>query len=118
MRHTIQLLVASVAIGGFSYQVNAQPPPQGGPGGGRPMNPLIRALDTDGDGEISAAEIEKAVTALKALDRNNDGKLTEDELRPPPGLGGGDPGRRGGPGGPPGEGSGGQTPSAEEIVAR
>src|SRR5439155_14643721 len=78
MRRTIQLIVVSVAIGGFSYQVNAQPPPPGGPGGGRPMNPLIRALDTDGDGEISAAEIEKAATALKALDRNNDGKLTDD----------------------------------------
>src|SRR5438128_7853319 len=96
MRHTMQLIVASVAIGGFSYPVNAQAPPRRGPGGGRPMNPLIRALDTDGDGEISAAEIEKAVTALKALDSNNDGKLADDELRGP---GGGGPGG-GGPGGP------------------
>ena len=134
MRHTIQLIVAFVAISGFSHQVNAQAPPQGGPGGGRPMNPLIRALDTDGDGEISAAELEKAATALKALDRNNDGKLTEDELRGPggggpggpggpggrggPGGGPGGPGGRGGPGGQPGEGAGDRAPSVEETVAR
>ena len=117
MRHTMQLIVALAAISGFSIQVNAQPPQQGGPGGGRPMNPLIRALDTDGDGEISAAEIEKAVTALKALDRNNDGKLADDELRGPGGPGGG-PGGRGGPSGQPGEGAGGRAPSAEETVAR
>lgn len=62
-----------------------------GPDGERPgrgrlnrgaRNPLINALDADGDGVISAAEIENAPTALKALDRNKDGKLTRDEIRP------------------------------------
>lgn len=75
----------------------AQPPdgpPRGdGPGPGGP--PLVRALDTDRDGEISAEEIAKASESLKSLDKNDDGKLTEDELRPPR------PARRG-PGGPEG----------------
>src|SRR5438132_10368058 len=75
------LTIATLA--GWCLQVAAQPP--GGPGGVRPVNPLVRALDTDGDGEISAVELQNATTALKALDRNGDGKLTEDELRPPAG---------------------------------
>jgi Ca2+-binding EF-hand superfamily protein len=58
------------------------------------MLPVMKALDADGDGEISAKEIENAAAALKTLDKNDDGKLTADELRPEfPG-----PGR--GPGGP------------------
>jgi hypothetical protein len=43
----------------------------------------MTAMDTDGDGELSAAEIQAANLSLKSLDRNGDGKLTEDELRPP-----------------------------------
>ena len=63
-------------------------PPREGPGGrerregsegpGRmfrmPPMPLMTALDKDGDGEISTAEIENAVAALKTLDKNQDGK--------------------------------------------
>src|SRR5207247_11048260 len=63
-------------------------------------------------------EIEKAATALKALDRNNDGKLTDDELRGPGGGGPGGPGGRGGPGGQPSEGAGGRAANIEENVAR
>ncbi len=44
---------------------------------------MIIALDIDKDGVISAVEIENAVAALKTLDKNTDGKLTEDEMRPP-----------------------------------
>jgi Ca2+-binding EF-hand superfamily protein len=44
--------------------------------------PIMIALDADKDGEISAKEIENAVAALKTLDKNEDGKLTEEELRP------------------------------------
>jgi hypothetical protein len=66
-----------------------QPLPQGL---GAPMHPLVRALDLDGDGEISAAEIEKASSSLKKADLNQDGKLSGDELRPPrPGGGPGQP---------------------------
>jgi Ca2+-binding EF-hand superfamily protein len=45
------------------------------------------ALDTDRNGEISAEEIANAPTSLKALDKNHDGVITEDEVRPVPGGG-------------------------------
>jgi len=61
------------------------------------MMPLFKALDANGDGVIDAKEIANAPAALKTLDKNKDGKLTSDELRPNFG-----PGRPGGPGGPPG----------------
>ena len=67
--------------------------PGRGPGFGPPPNPLVTALDTDEDGVISAKEIENAAASLKKLDKNGDGKLTADEMRP-------DFGGRG-PGGPP-----------------
>ena len=63
--------------------------------------PITIALDTDKNGEISADEIANAATALKTLDKNGDGKLTEDELRPSFGPGGG----QGGPGGGQGRGN-------------
>jgi len=70
-------------------------PGPGGPGGGRPMPPIIAALDANHDGKIDASEIANASAALKALDKNNDGELTMDEIYGPrPG------GDRGGPGGP------------------
>lgn len=76
----------------------------GGPGGNRPVPPIIAALDADHDGIISAAEIANASVALKALDKNGDGQLTMDEIRPAPPQGGGpDGGGRGpNPGGPDG----------------
>src|SRR6202451_4753284 len=55
---------------------------------GRRPNPLMEALDTNQDGELSAEEIASAPASLKKLDKNGDGKLTEDELRPQ-GQGGG-----------------------------
>jgi hypothetical protein len=44
--------------------------------------PLMAALDTNSDGTIDATEIANASAALKKLDKNSDGKLTPDELRP------------------------------------
>lgn len=74
---------------------------QDGPGGPgqRPMPPLIAALDANHDGVIDADEIANAPAALKKLDKNGDGKLTMDELRPPRPEGGPDRGgpERGGP---------------------
>src|SRR5215212_2419309 len=65
---------------------------RGGPGGPDMMRrfPLMMVLDANGDGVISAEEINNASTALRKLDKNGDGKLTEDELRPnfPEGPGG------------------------------
>jgi len=57
----------------------------GGPGGGHrpPPSPLFMALDANHDGVIDASEISNAPAALKTLDKNGDGKLTQDELRPP-----------------------------------
>ena len=65
--------------------------------------PIMAALDADKDGIISSEEIDNAVAALKSVDKNNDGKITEEEMRPS------FPGRDGGPGRPagqPGEGRG------------
>jgi Ca2+-binding EF-hand superfamily protein len=83
------------------------------PRGGMPMrSPAFQALDADRDGVISAAELANAPAALKALDKNGDGKLTEDEVRPQFGEGRGGRGR-GGRGDEPGETAG---PSADELV--
>ena len=85
------LCIASLLVAcGFSLAVIAQPPegrgrPEGGgdrEGPPRPP-PLMSALDTDADGEISAEEIKAAATTLLTLDKNKDGKLTQDETRPP-----------------------------------
>jgi hypothetical protein len=48
------------------------------------FHPVLAALDADHSGEISRSEIKRAVSALVTLDKNGDGKLTEDELLPPP----------------------------------
>jgi Ca2+-binding EF-hand superfamily protein len=58
-------------------------------GGGPAAFPLMRALDTDGDGELSAKEIENATASLKTLDKDKNGKLTRDELFPAMGRLGG-----------------------------
>jgi hypothetical protein len=106
-----QLLLLALTIGASSSLVIAQdaPPaggrPPGGEGGqgggpGRPKNPIIEALDTNHDGVIDAAELAKAGESLKALDKNGDGKLSEDEFRPkrPEGQGSGRPPGGGGQG--------------------
>src|SRR5436190_6009196 len=54
----------------------------GGPGGFGGLDLASTALDTDHNGEISAEEIANAATSLKTLDKNNDGSITEDEVRP------------------------------------
>ena len=61
------------------------PRPEGErPDGPRPpAPPLIGALDANHDGVIDEAEIANASAALKKLDKNNDGRLTMEELRPP-----------------------------------
>lgn len=69
------------------------------------MSPILAAVDADHDGTISAAELKAAPAALKSLDKNGDGQLTQDELRPAF--------ARGGSGGGPGAT---QAPSADELV--
>ncbi|MDX1947473.1 MAG: EF-hand domain-containing protein [Pirellulaceae bacterium] len=85
--------------GGVPGQPGSGRPEGGPPGGFRP--PLVAALDADGDGELSSGEIEAASKSLLKLDKNSDGKLTRDELGPPPGSPGGRPGQPG-----PGEAAG------------
>src|SRR4051794_12829909 len=76
--------------------------------GGFGRTPAFQALDTDRDGAISPAEIAAAPNSLKTLDKNADGKLTEDEIRPQMGGRGGRGGRE-----EPGENAG---PSADDLV--
>jgi caffeoyl-CoA O-methyltransferase len=64
-----------------------------GQGPGSPPNPLVRIFDTNGDGALSAQEIEEASDKLKALDASKDGTLSGDELRRALGPTGGVPGR-------------------------
>lgn len=77
---------------------------RGGPGG-RPnfmlMLPIFITLDVNKDGELSKEEIENATAALQKLDKDKNGKLTEEELRPDFSSFG-----RRGPGGPGGFGRG------------
>lgn len=76
-----------------------------------PRPPLEVVLDANGDGVIGAAEISGSAAALRKLDKNEDGKLTPDEYRPPR------PPRQAGQGpGPQGdgrEGSGRQRPGEQ-----
>jgi hypothetical protein len=101
MKNKITIALAVLALGASalvaSAQDNTNTPPNGGgqdwqngpggPGGRmgrRPTpSPLMEALDVNHDGVIDADEIANAPAELKTLDKNGDGKLTPDELRPP-----------------------------------
>jgi hypothetical protein len=84
---TLVLLTGTAVAQESSGEQGHRPPP--------PPPPILVIFDTDRDGVISAKEIESASTALAALDKNGDGQLTREELRPPP------PPRREGEDGPP-----------------
>jgi hypothetical protein len=119
MKTTIKTLLVLAALGASALIINAQDAGGPGPGGNRPYrdqggpggpggmrrmppSPLMEALDANHDGVIDATEIANASAALKSLDKNGDGKLTQEELRPPRPQGGGDrPGRPPGPNGQP-----------------
>ena len=59
------------------------PPRAGrGRGGFGRFDPAAAALDKDTNGELSGDEIAGAADALKVLDKNQDGRITEDELVP------------------------------------
>jgi Ca2+-binding EF-hand superfamily protein len=74
----------------------APPDGRGGRGGGegprREMNfirmdPVLAAVDANGDGIISAEEIKNSPSALRKLDKDGDGKLTREEVTPAAGPG-------------------------------
>jgi Ca2+-binding EF-hand superfamily protein len=82
--------MASAQIGG-----NPQDPAGGQPGQfeqgdreggfrrmGPPPNPMFTAIDVDGDGVITKAELRKAIVALKRLDTDGDGNITLAEASP------------------------------------
>jgi len=77
--------------------------------------PLFRALDTDEDGQLSASEIENASKSIIKLDKNGDGVISAEEMRPDPAqmpmfAGPNAPGRPGAPG------AAGQTPGPEMMM--
>ncbi len=71
------LQVATRAQGGPAGQ-----PAPGGPGAQPPRRVVLQALDTNGDGQLSAAEIEAAPASLLTLDKNHDGQVTPEEYNP------------------------------------
>lgn len=93
---TVVLAFAVSALSAFGQDAApAQPNTPGKAGHERkhPVPPIIAALDANHDGVIDAQEIANAPAALKTLDKNGDGKLTRDEIRPqrpdgekPPGM--------------------------------
>ena len=99
MKSKFTLLLATMAIGISTTALIAQDAPpaheEGRRNGPPPAPPVIIALDLNHDGTIDADEIAKASDSLKTLDKNGDGKLTRDELRPPRPEGFGGPGGEG-----------------------
>ena len=95
--------------------------PGAGQGGARlGMLPIMKALDADQDGTLSAAEIQNASKALAALDKNSDGMLSAEEMRPDPSMMArpGQPGAAGTPGQPgqPGRPGAGGAPTGEMLT--
>ena len=78
MAPLFRLSLFATAVLGISSAVFAQRPAR--EMRGRMPNPVARVLDQDGDGEISAEELEAAPQMLKKLDRDGDGNITRDEL--------------------------------------
>ena len=84
IRFTAVGLIFTVA-----FTMQAQPSGAGGRGPGGMIIPVMAALDEDKDGVFSTSEIENAEKSLIALDKNGDGKLDINELRPSFGSPGG-----------------------------
>src|SRR5262245_34733582 len=101
MKLPTKIMLSLLTLGASAWMLTAQdgarpprdhqgpPPPDGPPGPGMgghrpPPPPIIEALDANHDGVIDAKEIANASKALLTLDENGDGKLTHEELCPPP----------------------------------
>ena len=94
------ILVTTIALALSAWTLCAQEnqpprPPSDTPreGGPRPGNPggegqrampgLFAALDANHDGAIDREELKHAAEVIGKMDRNGDGKITPDEMRPP-----------------------------------
>ena len=92
MNTSVNLLVTLCVAGAFCT-ASAQRPPDPGR-----FIPVIAALDADGDGTVSEAEINAAPAALGSLDKDGSETLTAEELVPRfggrPEPAGGEPGPR------------------------
>jgi hypothetical protein len=106
---TFAVLAPALALAQPPGPPDDGPPPQRGRRGApaearddeqprRPGPPIMAALDTNRDGELSPEEIRNAAAALKSLDHNHDGTLDRSELEP---RGGAQPGPDGPPDAPP-----------------
>lgn len=84
------------------------------------MMPVLAALDADKDGVISKSEINNAAAALRKLDKNGDGELDAEEMRPTRSEGGRSRGGApdGGPGGERGGRSGGAGGMMDRIMSQ
>jgi Ca2+-binding EF-hand superfamily protein len=51
------------------------------------MDPVLAAIDTDGDGVLSPEEIRKSPAAIRKLDKDGDGNVTRAEAMPSNGQG-------------------------------
>jgi hypothetical protein len=91
--HSFRLLAAALVVPALSLTGYAQTPtptptpkPSGSNGDHRPPGPppssLVISLDVNHDHVITADEIANAAKALAVLDKNKDGQLVPDELRP------------------------------------
>lgn len=70
------ILLMACALGAGA--ANAQTPPP------KPPPVLLPVLDSDKNGELSAAEIANSSASLLGLDKNADGSLSKKEILPPP----------------------------------
>jgi len=84
-------LIGLGGLVGLAQDAPDQPPRErrpgpGGPGAGpgpRFVMPVMAVLDANGDGILDETEVANASAALKKLDKNHDGKIDREELRPP-----------------------------------
>lgn len=104
---TLGIMIVAGMASAFAQPPGGRGGPGGGQGGGpgrgprgaRPPMPIIDVLDADHDHVISADELKNATKSLLTLDKNNDGKLTENEFGPGAANARGRGGPQGGPGG-------------------